>query len=244
MNHWAAASAIRVRSWPQNITRENFICNAQTWLDTALYNASVDWAAIEERNWQCGIFRTDDIRDPYTNPEEADSIFDHHIVFPTPFASPPMVLVCFNGFDMTGNWNLRTYATNIDHTGFNLSIVKCDDGDPSTKLWSASITWLAIPGEDVLKRRNAWIGQFSTAGRRDIRESGTCHGHVDFGFKFERPPKIFLGLNNFHLRNTANLRLFSETSNVTESGMDWNIWKWDDTILEGASVMFLAVDSR
>ncbi|KAJ3537918.1 hypothetical protein NMY22_g5392 [Coprinellus aureogranulatus] len=141
-----AGPTIRIRTWPQNITKEYFICNAETWHGTTLYNASVDWAAIEEPSWQCGVLRTTDIRKPQG---EGDSIFDHRVSFQTPFTSPPLVFACFSSFDMGGNWNLRTYATNIDHTGFSISVVKSNDGDEKTKLWSASVTWLAIPGDVV-----------------------------------------------------------------------------------------------
>ncbi|TEB39382.1 hypothetical protein FA13DRAFT_1784148 [Coprinellus micaceus] len=235
----ARGATIRVDSFPQNVTQGGFICNGKSWMDTKLYNLSVDWAAIEEPGWQCGVFKTQELGEPW---EKADSVFDHRIAFRGHFTSPPMVFVCFNGIDMCGNWNVRTYATKIDHTGFNLSIAKSDDGDSSTRLWSASVTWIAIPGVEVLKRKDVWMGQFGTARKGDIGGDGSWRGRTDFGFQFRRPPKVFMGLDHFNLSRRRNLRLLAETTNVTVSGMDWKISKWHDTMLKGASVSYLAVD--
>ncbi|TEB14812.1 hypothetical protein FA13DRAFT_1747859 [Coprinellus micaceus] len=213
----ASGATIRIRSWPQNVMKDGFICNAQTWSDTILYNARVDWAAIEEPDWQCGVYKTRDV--------QKQSWFDHRITFPTQFASPPMVFVCFNGFDMCGNWNLRVYATSVDHAGFNLSILKDDEGDSSTRVEWASITWIAVPGDDALRHRHP------------------CKGHLDFGFQFNRPPKVFMGLNHFRASNGAPLRLDTEASGITESGMDWGVSTWCETIVKGASLKVLAIDS-
>ncbi|TEB20906.1 hypothetical protein FA13DRAFT_1742606 [Coprinellus micaceus] len=231
----ASGATIRIRSWPQNVMKDGFICNAQTWSDTILYNTRVDWAAIEEPDWQCGVYKTRDV--------QKQSWFDHRITFPTQFASPPMVFVCFNGFDMCGNWNLRVYATSVDHAGFNLSILKDDEGDSSTRVEWASITWIAVPGDDALRRRHVWIGQFGTAGMGDIGWDKPCKGHLDFGFQFNRPPKVFMGLNHFRASNGAPLRLDTEASGITESGMDWGVSTWCETIVKGASLKVLAIDS-
>jgi len=186
---------MRVRATPQNITKEGFTCNINTWISFKLHNAAVDWASIEEPDWQCGVFAI----------PNSDSMFDHRITFAKPFICLPLVMVCFNTFSLSGNWNIRTYTTNVDHRGFNLSIFKSDDGASSTRLWSASVTWVAIPGHDVLQRRNVWLGQYSTAEMGEIGADDAWAGHVDFGFQFRRPPKVFLGLNHFNLDNARNM---------------------------------------
>ncbi|KAF5334217.1 hypothetical protein D9611_014322 [Ephemerocybe angulata] len=242
---------VRVRAYPQNVSKESFICNSEAWEDTKLYNTSIDWAAIEEPTWQCGVFKLTDVVE-YDWVDGVKSLHNHRILFPTRFDFPPLVFVAFSHIDIWGHWSLRTYATNVDHTGFNISIVKGEqkyDDEPATVLGSASVTWIAIPTGDSLKRRNAWIGSFGENPTGAMSNPGYgfggWDGHVEFGVQFRRTPKLFVGLNSIHMSSKKNLRLTVSTSGVTHSGMDWKIEKWGDTSVENlnAGASYLAIDT-
>jgi hypothetical protein len=144
-----------------------------------------------------------------------------------------MVFVCFSGMHITGKWNVRVYATNVDPAGFTIAIVNCGE---EVSLISAAITWIAVPASDVMKKKNVWIGGYATS--RWAHGFGECSGHVDFGFTFKRRPKIFAGLHQFSANNNRNLRLQTIAYNVTTQGMDWKFSKWDDTTLYSGGRIF------
>ncbi|KAJ2929714.1 hypothetical protein H1R20_g7357, partial [Candolleomyces eurysporus] len=238
-------TTIRVEAYAQNITRDGFICNVRSWDNTCLYNARLDWIAIEEPGWQSGVLRSQDVR-----PWGQTWSFEHRIDFPKPFedSSPPMVFVAFSSFDVAGKWNIRTHAANVDHAGFTMAVINCGEEEVRTKVWSSAITWIAVPLSDVVKKRNAWIGTFATSlGGPNLwtKHDGADGwvGHVNFGFEFKRVPKIFVGLREFSSKNDHNLRVEIRISNVTTTGMDWGIAKWSDTLLFHAGANFLAVDT-
>ncbi|KAJ2936091.1 hypothetical protein H1R20_g1004, partial [Candolleomyces eurysporus] len=230
---------IRVEAFPQNITQGGFICNARSWQDGILHNAVVDWMAIEQPGWQCGVFKSEDAK----LKDEHERSSEHRVTFAKPFEEgPPRVFACFSGLNISGKWNIRAYATDVDPSGFTIAIVSCGEegSGPPVKLLSAAITWIAVPASDVTKKKNAWIGSFAT-GRKGGGWNAS-NGHVDFGFAFKRTPKIFLGLRQFSASNEKNLRLKVTTSKATTTGMDWSISKWHDTLLLSAAASFLAVD--
>ncbi|RXW14355.1 hypothetical protein EST38_g11496 [Candolleomyces aberdarensis] len=91
---------IRVDSFPQNITKEGFICNTRSWGNGILHNA-VD-AKV---------------------PDELEMSSEHRVNFTKSFEDgPPMVFVCFSGLHMTDKWNVRVYATSVDPAGFTIAI--------------------------------------------------------------------------------------------------------------------------
>ncbi|KAJ2936090.1 hypothetical protein H1R20_g1005, partial [Candolleomyces eurysporus] len=230
---WNHGTPIRVESFTQNITKEGFICGTRSWGNGILHNAVVDWIAIEHPSWQCGVFNSQDVK----LSDELEMSSEHRVNFSKPFEDgPPMVFVCFSGLHVMGKWNVRVYATNIDPAGFTVAIVSCgeEDNGPPVKLRSAAITWIAVPGSDVTKKKNVWIGSFATG--RKAGGLNECNGHVDFGFVFKRTPKIFVGLRQFSASKDRNLRVRVKTSNVTTKGMDWRIEKWDDTVLFSATL--------
>lgn len=252
----ATDTCIRVHS--QNITRENFVCNAETWCEPRLFNASVDWAAVGDftPSWQCGVFRSTDFKES-PGPQGIEEIFNHRIPFARKFGDgPPMVFVGFSHFQIYKGLALRTHATNVDHTGFNISIVKAHFEDDTLKetlkedvpkIHAASVSWIAIPGMESVRNEVAWVGMLAsndpgTQSYAVDNESGWS-GHVDFGIKFKRVPKIMVGVCHFNFGNERNIRLKVKTFNITETGMDWTICQWHDTILRSATVSYLAVDS-
>ncbi|KAJ2912584.1 hypothetical protein MD484_g7824, partial [Candolleomyces efflorescens] len=230
-----AHTVIRVNTTTNNITKENFVCTARSWREGIFHNAKVDWIAIDNPTWQCGVFNSQDTK-------TFDRSSEHRINFSKPFEdAPPMVFVCFSGLDLTGKWNARVYATNVDPAGFTIAIINCgEEGGLASRLISAAVNWIAVPASDVMKKKNVWIGGFATGRRENVFDSEG--GHVDFRFTFKRTPKVFVGLRQFSAGNERNLRLRVTKSSITTQGMDWNISKWDDTLLYSAGANFIAVD--
>ncbi|KAJ3542067.1 hypothetical protein NMY22_g3648 [Coprinellus aureogranulatus] len=219
---------LRARLVTQNITRETFMCVQETWHGTSLFNAGETWAAIDEPGWQTGVRKI----------HHTDRVLsDTRVNFTPQFSSLPMVFVCFSGFDMGGRWDFRVAATSIDHSGFSISFSKPMD----TKVGEFSVSWVAISGTDILQRKNAWIGRFSTD--TGAGNGGHWSGHTNFGFNFKRKPEIFMGVDHLSFDNSRNVRLKTAVSNVSTSGMDWTIDTWHDSICRSAGVSYLAIDS-
>lgn len=232
--------SIRVESSSTNITRGGFICNAMSWADGILHYVGVDWLAIiDEPTWQKGLFKSSNFK---------TWGLEERVKFDKPFNDgPPFLFACLSGIEIVGKWSVCMYTTNIDHTGFTVGIVNSgEEGGELGNLKFAAVTWIAIPGTEPLKRKHVWTGTFntSTGSSFDLEKNGWggWKGHVEFGFKFNRTPKIFIGLRQFCESNSANFRLNAAVSKVTTSGMDWGFGKWEDTKLLSAGANFLAVD--
>ena len=235
------ACCIRVESSASSIRRDGFTCVAESWTDGILHYAVVDWMSIlDEPTWQIGHFKSSSFK---------RWGLESRVTFETPFRDgPPIIFACLSGIELVGKWAVRVYTTNIDHAGFTCGIVNSGEEDGSSgNLRSAAVTWIAIPGSEVMKKRNVWMGSFATdtgvSFDLDKLGPGGWKGHVDFGLKFKRVPKIFVGLRQFCGINDRNFRLTASTLNVTTAGMDWKLEKWGDTKLLSAGANFLAVDA-
>jgi hypothetical protein len=231
---------IRVESSASSIRRDGFTCDAESWTDGILHYAAVSWITVlDEPTWQIGRFKSSSFK---------KWGLESRVTFDKPFLDgPPILFACLSGIEMVGKWAVRMYTTNIDHVGFTVGIVNSGEEDGSSgNLRSAAVTWIAIPGSEVMKRRNVWMGSFTTDTGSSIHLDkdgpGGWKGYVDFGFKFKRAPKIFVGLRQFCGVNDANFRLNASTSDVTTSGMNWRLDKWADTKLLSAGANFLAID--
>jgi len=66
-------------------------------------------------------------------------------------------------------------------------------------------------------------------------------GNLKFPAPFERVPRVLVAFNQLDVGNGANLRVRTNTSNVTAQGLSWNIDSWADTTLYSATVAYLAI---
>ncbi|RXW22180.1 hypothetical protein EST38_g3688 [Candolleomyces aberdarensis] len=206
------------------------------------HNAWVYMQCMDEPTWQTGVFNFKASSFKKWGSEE-------RVTFDKPFSDgPPILFACLSGIEAAGNRSVRIYTTNVDQSGFTVGVTNSsEEGGSSGDLIATAATWIAIPGSEFMKKKNVWMGTFTTdmgsSFNLDKHGPGGWRGHVEFGFEFRRAPKIFIGLRQFCTTNDGNLCLQASTSNVTTSGMDWALEKWSLTRLLSAGANFFAFDA-
>jgi len=227
-------SFVRIHSHASNVKNDRFNINVNTWADTKLYEGGCTWLEIGENNtdFQFGTFNTlEDYSwdDPQT----------HHtrlITFPRPYSAPPRMVVWLTVLEMrnTSDWRVKTYETNVTKTGFTIHIESLGD----SVLNFGTATWVAYPAD----RPGISSGRCSTLDTRppDHPQLYNC-GYVNFGNIFAAPPRVLLAINSLEISSKNCLRLKTNASNISATGMIWHIDSWDDTILYSAGASYIAV---
>ncbi|KAL0638996.1 hypothetical protein Q9L58_001877 [Maublancomyces gigas] len=226
--------AARVSGYASAIRLSSFEINLDSWNDTRLFEAACDWLEIEadDLDFQYGSYHTIEHYHWSATPAENTQ----RITFKRAYQSPPRVVVWLNLFDIATQFvkRIKTFATDVTATGFNLHIDSWSD----TKLGWAMASWLAYPTD----RPGLASGSFST---RDIRSPGQPQLY-NSSFEpfpsgvFEKPPKVFLALNSLEIDNKHNQRLKVTADNVSATGMTWHLDSWCDTILYSAGASYIA----
>lgn len=93
---------------------------------------------VQSVRFATGHWSIGDVR-PWNQPRAKT---EGHITFPTPFSSPPTVVVSMTGADVDNNANfrVRVYATGVSSHGFDMHA----DTWGSTTLYSCDASWIAI----------------------------------------------------------------------------------------------------
>lgn len=227
-------TTVRVSGYASAIRLDCFEINLKSWSDTTLHAAACDWLEIEadDLDFQYGSYHTIEhyhwSKTPVQNTQK--------ITFKRAYPSAPKVVVWLNLFDMgpQADWRVKTFATDVTATGFNLHLDTWSD----TKLMWTMASWIAYPTD----RPGLASGSFST---RDIRSPGQPQQY-NSAFEpyprgvFEKPPRVFLALNSLEIGRGRSLRLKVTADNVTAAGMTWHLDTWMDTILGSAGASYIA----
>lgn len=227
-------TTVRVNGYASAIRLNSFEINLDTWSDTTLYGAACDWLEIEadDLDFQYGSYHTIE----HYHWSKTPSQNTREITFKRPYQSPPKVVVWLNLFDMNANvnWRVKTFATDVTATGFNLHIDTWSD----TKIMCTMASWIAYPAH----RPGLASGSFST---RDIRSPGQPQLY-NSAFEpfpagvFKKPPRVFLAINSLEIDHERNLRLKVSADNVSATGMTWHLNSWSDTLLLSAGASYIA----
>jgi hypothetical protein len=225
---------VRVRAYNNDINNREFKANIDTWADTVLYSASVDYLIAKpgDVDIQTGEFSTQDDHS-WDKPQLQTS---RRINFERPFVTPPKVLSYLREIDCGegASSRVRTYVDKIDAKGFTIHI----DTWADTKLFSGIAGWIAYP-ED---KEHIYSG---VANTMDVRpwDQPQERQHKDISFQgvsFWRRPSVFCALNSIDISTEKNLRVRCYTDNVSQGGMTWHIDSWADTKLWSAGISYIA----
>lgn len=227
-------TTVRVSALPSAIRLNAFEINLDTWADTTLYAAACNWLEIaaDDVDFQFGSYHTIEHHHWSKTPVKNTQ----HVTFKRAYAAPPKVVVWLNLFDLSGavDWRVRTFATNVTATGFELHI---DSWAESKLMWTMA-SWIAYP----TTRAGLASGEFGT---RDFRTSGLPQLY-NSAFEpfpegvFEHPPRVFLAINSLEIDHKRNMRLKVTADNVTAAGMTWHLDGWSDTGLRAAGASYIA----
>ncbi|KAI9509697.1 hypothetical protein F5148DRAFT_1185871 [Russula earlei] len=173
------------------------------------------------------------MRNLLINPDDPASV---RVDFERPFITPPKVVVFLNYIDLdnTRNWRLKTTATDIDVTGFTLTIESWGD----TILYAAQACWVAYPeDEEHIFSMSANTMDVRPRDQPRLRQSKL----ISFNdVKFWKYPAVFVALNSIDIDCKANLRINAYVNDVSRTGLVWHIDTWADTILYSAGASIIA----
>ncbi|KOC12867.1 hypothetical protein AFLA70_332g001031 [Aspergillus flavus AF70] len=212
---------------------DHFKARIGTWMNSEIHSAGMTWIEVGP---DCGFVHTGSVslRD-IPGWQKKPSQNSKRVTFLTPFKNQPKV-VCFLtllDFFQGEDWHVKTYATNIDHTGFTIHM----DTRSSGVMHGVCVSWFAYEAG----RPDMISGRFST---NDIRVPSQ-HRHdatsaVIFDKTFSRTPKVLLALDELDYAQAKDLRLRVSTSMVSKDGFTWHLQSWDDSIMYSAGASYLA----
>ncbi|GFN21034.1 hypothetical protein ABZX51_012110 [Aspergillus tubingensis] len=226
---------VRVKAYADRITKSGCVIHADSWADTILFSAGAAWFEVSstDTEFQTGSFDTLELH-PWN---EAKPQNRKRVVFERSFAKPPKVVVWLQGFDMDKrkDWRIAVHASNISSEGLDIHIDTWGD----SILYSASASWIAYPADKD--------GIFSGAVDSSIHQNSTSSGQskggrVDFpkGL-FDRKHRVYTAIKSFNVSCKHDLRLNTQTENVTKDGFDWKIEAGGDSTLNGAGISYVVI---
>ncbi|EKM50882.1 uncharacterized protein PHACADRAFT_262761 [Phanerochaete carnosa HHB-10118-sp] len=227
---------VRIRAEVRSIADDRAIVNMVAWGDTTHWETACSWLSIplDDPDIQYGTYSNKEDR----SDAQSQQLTSRQIAFARPYASPPKVVAWLNAVDCGAGRNAQVsvYADAVASDGF--TIHTWSDSLP----FSAGASWIAY-----------------SAGRTDVR-SGTFEikdvrppdmprhknrGRVSWGApRMAKPPRVFTALRMFHFDGGKIVRLASSQSEITTTGMTWNMDSWDETIFYQAGQVFVAFDDE
>jgi hypothetical protein len=227
---------LRIAAAATGIDGKGFTAALNSWGDSVLYSATSTWLAVAAGDpaFQIGQFKTTDDH-PWNQPKMQTS---RRITFARPYTGgTPHVVVWLNELDITGPQNVRVnaYVNDIDPAGFTVHIDTWWD----TVLYSAGVAWIAYPAN----LPGVVSGSFNTSDVRpwDQPRAETT-GTVTFpGGGFAGSPLVALALNTMDIRGGTNLRIVASASEITSSGLHWQLNTWGGTTLYSAAASYIAM---
>ncbi|KAG8959775.1 hypothetical protein FRC05_007324, partial [Tulasnella sp. 425] len=228
-----SGTVLRAKGYADGIDAQRCTMHADTWADTTLYMAGMDFLIKKpgDLDMQIGEFNTEEDH-PLGQPKPLTS---RRINFEHPYVTPPKVVVFLNMNDAVGSSvRIKTYASNIDVKGFTIHI----DTWADTTIWRAKAAWVAYP-ED---RSNIFSGTGSTLDLRPWDQpTGQDHKDVKFeGVEFLKQPSVFVALNSVDIGSATNARVRAYVDNVSRAGLTWHCDSWAVTKLWSAGVSYIA----
>ncbi|EKM59117.1 uncharacterized protein PHACADRAFT_191430 [Phanerochaete carnosa HHB-10118-sp] len=159
-----------------------------------------------------------------------------YVAFARPYATPPCVVAWLDTVDccMWANARAAVWAGDVTERGFTLYFKTW----LGSRLWQVGASWLAYPAD----RTDIRSGTFSTEQVCPTLQRQHEHrGRVEWE-PTERPPRVFTALSMLDFEKWKNLRVRLTTSDVTTTGMAWNIDSWHDTVMHKAAAVYITFD--
>ncbi|GJE84074.1 H-type lectin domain-containing protein [Phanerochaete sordida] len=227
---------LRLRTELCSVADDRAFVNMTVWPEVQHFGSGCSWLSIppSDRDFQFGSYNTGEDRPSDTSQQSTS----RRITFERRYIVQPKVTVWLTAVNCGPDKNprVRVWADDITREGFTIHVDTWGDTD----LWSAGASWLAHSGV----RTDVRSGTFQI---QDVRLSGTpdskTRGRVSWGApRMEKPPRVFAALNMLEFEAGKYCRLSLYTSDVTTTGMSWNLDTWLDTVCYQAGGTFFAFD--
>eukprot|EP01114_Cavostelium_apophysatum_P002560 TRINITY_DN1227_c0_g1_i1.p1 TRINITY_DN1227_c0_g1~~TRINITY_DN1227_c0_g1_i1.p1 ORF type:complete len:425 (+),score=107.88 TRINITY_DN1227_c0_g1_i1:59-1333(+) len=245
----------RISTAPINVDQDGFDLQINTWEDTQVWSAAVSWIAYDKGfstragNMICS--GTASLRKNLPgyglHKGHGDRDFKYTIDFPKAFTSPPNIFVAFSQLDVFNGKDTRVkvYTNNIKNGSFECVVGTWSD----THVWSTGITWIAFDknfsdtngpdlkiqtGRQPFKKDNPGYNLWKGEGDRSIKR------RQNFVRKFGENPTVITSLCELDVVRDYDHRISTVAENSSSTGFDIKLGTWNDTLVWGGSVSWLA----
>ncbi|KAF8251470.1 hypothetical protein K440DRAFT_637435 [Wilcoxina mikolae CBS 423.85] len=177
------------------------------------------------------IFCTSDHRS-WSPPVEQN---ETKINFYPPYRVPPTITCGLTGLDIDRETFIRikAYADNIRRDSFYIHL----DAWSGTTVYEASCTWLETTNDEpdfqVGTYKFAWKPYMDTSKQRYSE-------FIKFDYAFDKCPNVVIWLNQLDLDTGHIIRIKTYASDITTTDFTIHIDTWDDSIIYGAGVSWIA----
>lgn len=215
-------STVGLSVYTDTINQDGFMLNLVGVGDTVPHIIYGVWVAIPpyavqgEVQYQVGHYSTLGTRNRGPGTQQTSE----RVNFPYKFGSTPQVIAWIDGFEMStaNDWRIKTYATNIDMSGFVIHVDTWND----TQLWVGNASWVAFPATAT----NVVAGTLQPTNVHDLQPTPVASStwadivSVDWptGKKTTNVPQVLEGFSTLDEDNNSFLR-FSTKGNTTADGM-------------------------
>ncbi|KAH6612367.1 hypothetical protein C7974DRAFT_380941 [Boeremia exigua] len=122
---------IRISTYADRITKEDFVVHTDGWADTILYSAGAAWTVVDQNSdFQVGEFNTLELH-PWHEPQPQNS---KRINFERSFEEPPKVIVWVKGVDMDKHRDWRVTAGAVSWIAYPADREKVVSGFADTSM--------------------------------------------------------------------------------------------------------------
>jgi H-type lectin domain len=223
MSNSVTGHRIGGRAYGSSIYEDKFTVNIDSLPHTKLYNGGAMWFkyAATDTDLQSAVVTVKNVA------ANVKASVTKRVTFEKPYDTQPKVFVGISGFDISVEWHLHVYATDIDVNGFTLHV------DPwgLTELYTANITWISFPAE----RQDITTGTFSS------HDNGNFNGQVNIKPSLSGSPQIFYAISKFDSEEKHDMEIRVDISSVSASGFNWRVAESSPKTNYNVSGSYLAI---
>lgn len=141
------------------------------------------------------------------------------------------------------NPRIHAYIDNVSpaDTNYDKFIGRINlDAWSDTRLFAAGCTWLDISKHSL----DIQFGRFSTGGMNVTATTAKAVSiDIHFTRSYQVPPKVVIWLTTLDISGSYNTRLVTSVNNITTTGFKLKVETWDESVVYGATVSWIAVPS-
>jgi H-type lectin domain len=188
-----------------SVYADMFAINIDSLPHTKLYNGGAMWFkyAATNADLQSAVVKVSNVA------SNLKARVTRRIAFERQYTKQPKVFVGISGFDISVEWHLHVYATDIDVNGFTLHV------DPwgLTELYSSHVSWISFSAD----RRDITTGTFSS------HDNGNFNGMVNINPPLSAAPQIFYTISEFDCDENQDMEIRIDIASVSASRFNWRI---------------------
>ncbi|KAF5648088.1 hypothetical protein F52700_1303 [Fusarium sp. NRRL 52700] len=217
---------------PENITRQGFQMNMQSW-EYTMYAFDTDWMALyhPDVHFEHGIVDSNDV---FSRQQSQDAVC--YVSFSTPYISQPHVICWLTWVTplKTDDERCELECKVIKVTKYGCTIRIGSWGDKRAPYYRAKASWLAFDSD----------AQGIQAGIREFNDNKGWIAETPLN-NFRQPPKVFFGISHLNHDSTKlhkGTRIRTQVNSVTAEKMLWEAKAINESAMDAVHVTYIVVE--